>query len=307
MHHTSRNSRMLAHPSQRNHDLSPHRHIRPGRRSPLMPLAGTLGVLATAAFGIFLATADSEKPTAQTAGKTDQETPLFARSFSPESPGGPPDRRGDTPHAPPPSAASTSRPSGTPPAEGSADPMRGEDGTGPGGGGSPGSAPAPDGTGSPGRGGGVLAWRGGDRPGPGPVGAPAAPSLMLPPGSPAAPPGRSGREARSGTPPQARGTVPPGAAGRPDAPGPGGNPEAPPQPGSARIAPQAPNPRQGTPPRPPRPETHGGPGRQAPHAGAERRPGAATTADRGPAPDPCATFHDFRRGACYSVMRRLTR
>jgi hypothetical protein len=74
---------MLAHQSQRNHDLSPLEAIRPGRRDRLAATAGVAGVIAIAALGIFLAFMGSQSPEPEKAPVNDQESGIFTRSAIP--------------------------------------------------------------------------------------------------------------------------------------------------------------------------------------------------------------------------------
>jgi hypothetical protein len=76
---------MLAHQSQRNHDMSPRGSVYPGRRAHLAPVAGAAGVLATAIAGIFLAFTNSAEPPAQSPPEFDQKSPLTPRSHSPSA------------------------------------------------------------------------------------------------------------------------------------------------------------------------------------------------------------------------------
>lgn len=66
--------------------MSPLRSICPGDRLPLGPLAGAVGVLATAGLGICLAFSNAPEAAPQRAGGNDQETPLSARSNTSPSP-----------------------------------------------------------------------------------------------------------------------------------------------------------------------------------------------------------------------------
>ncbi|MFB4282178.1 MULTISPECIES: hypothetical protein [unclassified Nonomuraea] len=61
--------------------------------------------------------------------------------------------------------------------------------------------------------------------------------------------------------------------------------------------------------RPARPRPQGSPAPQAPpEAPAPERPADPPPSSRGRGmPDPCATFHDFRRQPCYDILGGLTR
>jgi hypothetical protein len=77
---------MLAHQSQRNHDLSPLHAIRPGRRDRLAAAAGVAGVIVIAALGIFLAFTGSQSPEREKAPENDQESGLsHGSSITPAS------------------------------------------------------------------------------------------------------------------------------------------------------------------------------------------------------------------------------
>lgn len=89
---------MLAHQSQRNHDLSPHKAIRPGGRDRLAAAAGVAGVIVVAALGIFLSLMGSQSPEPRKAPENDQESGLSDQSSIPSpSPSPPPTLASATP------------------------------------------------------------------------------------------------------------------------------------------------------------------------------------------------------------------
>lgn len=89
---------MLAHQSQRNHDLSPHKAIRPGRRDRLAAAAGVAGVIVVAALGVFLSLMGSQSPEPKKGPENDQESGLSDQSSVPSpSPSPPPTLASTTP------------------------------------------------------------------------------------------------------------------------------------------------------------------------------------------------------------------
>lgn len=267
MDHTSRISGMLAHPSQRNHDLSPKRSICPGSRNRLGAMAGAAGVLVTAGLGILLAFTATPESLPQSAREFDQETPLIPRSNSPTS------EEGVSWTGATPVTESSSTPSPALPVPDSSWPSAASPGS---------SRPAAT---SPGPG--SRAWLEAVPPAgravrsavPTPVGAvltspvPTRPPLVAPPRPAHRPGGRAAPHASPQAPPRVRPEPHPATPPEPDrdirpAPEPGRDVRPAPEP-DRRVAP-APPPRNGM-------------------------------------PDPCATFHDFRRQPCYNFLDRLTR
>lgn len=100
MDHTSRSSRMLAHPSQRNHHLSPHMRIHPGRWDRLAPVAGVTCVLMIAGAGVLLAFTGTSRPEREKAPAFDQVTPLTRRPGVLQTPSGSPSPPPPGPAAP---------------------------------------------------------------------------------------------------------------------------------------------------------------------------------------------------------------